>query len=274
MGEKKGHGLFRIRNLILLILLIVTAVSGAEVVRERMELRRQRELQESLEALAQATTAELTMETEPETESEPEETAYVSPIDFDALLAENPDTVGWIRVPDTRIDYPIVQADDNSRYLHTDFNGADSVYGTIFLDCDSDSDLRGWNSPLYGHHMKDGSMFKDVVKFKEKDFFDEHRYFEIYTPEQTIRLQTVACYYSDSDGIVRKTQFESQEAFDEWVQERLEPCGFADIPDVSVDSMYVLVTCSYEQDDARTLLFAVAVDEEGNVVEATGRNVP
>jgi sortase B len=144
--------------------------------------------------------------------------------------------------------------------------GKDSVYGSIYLDCDSEPDFSGYNNPIYGHHMKDGSMFKDVVKFKEESFFKEHQYFEIYTPERTIHLKAVSCYYSGSDGIVRKTQFQSQEAFDAWVQERLEPCSFAEIPEVSVGSMFVLVTCSYEKNDARTLLYAVEVDKNGDVI--------
>ncbi|MCC8128257.1 MAG: class B sortase [Clostridiales bacterium] len=266
----------RIRSLILLVSLAAILVGGVGLIRKQSELRRQKALQESLEALVEVETTEAETETEicetePE-ETEPQETEYVSPVDFDALIAENPDTVGWIRIADTNIDYPIVQAEDNSKYLHMDFSGADSAYGAIFLDCDSDSDLQGWNNPLYGHHMKNGTMFRDVVKFKEEDFFKEHRYFEIYTPERTICLKTVACYYTDSNGIVRRTQFESQEAFDEWVRDRLAPCRFADVPECSVDSMYVLVTCSYEENDARTLLFAVEADEDGEFVEATGRN--
>lgn len=274
MGREEKRKILTARNGIIGILLVVMVVSGVGYIREQMASRRQKEQQESLAQIASQTTEETTRESseaETETETEP---AYVSPIDFEALRAKNPDTVGWIRVPDTRIDYPIVQSEDNSEYLHTDFEGRDSVYGTVYLDCDSRPDFSGWNNPVYGHHMKDGSMFKDVVKFKDQDFFREHRYFEIYTPERTIHLKALACYYSDSSGIVRKTRFSSRESFDAWMEERLSPCRFAEVPEVPVDSMFVLVTCSYEQDDARTLLYAVEVDEDGNVVEGTDRNVP
>ena len=117
-------------------------------------------------------------------------------------------------------------------------------------------------------------MFKDVVKFKDQEFFENHRYFEIYTPERTIHLKTLGCYYSDSNGIVRKTSFKSQASFDKWVSERLAPCSFAEAPTQPFDSMFVLITCSYEKNDARTLLFAAEVDEDGNFLPATGRNVP
>lgn len=279
MGRDKKRGRIIIRGFIIGILMLVAAVSLIGFLREQMEAGRQRISEESLSKLASGTSGEDMRETATErasregTKAEPE-TPASSPIDFAALAAQNPDTVGWIRIPGTRIDYPIVQASDNETYLHTGFDGNDSVYGTIYLDFESKADFSGWNNPLYGHHMKDGSMFKDVVKFKDEAFFRDHQFFEIYTPGRTIHLKAVSCYYSDSNGIVRKTKFNSQESFDGWVEERLAPCGFAKMPDVPVDSMFVLVTCSYEEEDARTLLFAVEVDGEGGTVPATGRNVP
>lgn len=270
--KKKPNGL--IRRIIIAVLLLIMIASAISLVKEWMDAAAQRRLEESLaEAARQTETETEPPETEEETEAETE-APYVSPIDFAPLLATNPDTIGWIRVPDTKIDYPIVQSPDNQYYLHKDFDGKDSVYGTIYLDADSKPDFSGWNNPIYGHHMKDGSMFKDVVKFKDQDFFESHRYFEIYTPERTIHLKTLGCYYSDSNGIVRKTSFKSQASFDKWVSERLAPCSFAEVPEQPFDSMFVLVTCSYEKNDARTLLFAAEVDEDGNFLPATGRNVP
>lgn len=270
--KKKPNGL--IRRIIIAVLLLIMIASAISLVKEWMDAAAQRRLEESLaEAARQTETETEPPETEEETEAETE-APYVSPIDFAPLLATNPDTIGWIRVPDTKIDYPIVQSPDNQYYLHKDFEGKDSVYGTIYLDADSKPDFSGWNNPIYGHHMKDGSMFKDVVKFKDQEFFENHRYFEIYTPERTIHLKTLGCYYSDSNGIVRKTSFKSQASFDKWVSERLAPCSFAEVPEQPFDSMFVLVTCSYEQNDARTLLFAAEVDEDGNFLPATGRNVP
>lgn len=269
---KKSKSL--VNRIIFVVLLLIVIGSAAGVIKEQMDAAAQRRLEESLAEAARQTEAETEPpETEEETEAETE-APYVSPIDFAPLLETNPDTIGWIRVPDTKIDYPIVQSPDNQYYLHKDFEGSDSVYGTIYLDADSKSDFSGWNNPIYGHHMKDGSMFKDVVKFKDQEFFENHRYFEIYTPERTIHLKTLGCYYSDSNGIVRKTAFKSQASFDKWVSERLAPCSFAETPEQPFDSMFVLVTCSYEQNDARTLLFAAEVDEDGNFLPATGRNVP
>lgn len=270
MAQDRPKRSFTARSVIMFFLLIIMAVSGIGVIREQIESRRQREEQERLAQLAQQTTEAVIEETEAEPETEPEETEapYVSPIDFEALWAENPDVVGWITIPDTMIDYPILHTDNNEIYLHTDFNGKDSVYGAIYLDCDSEPDFSGWNNPIYGHHMRDGSMFKDVVKFKDEDFFKEHQYFKIYTPERTIHLKAISCYYTGSDGIVRKTRFQDQESYDTWLMERLKPCKYAEIPEVSIGSVFTLVTCSYEKQDARTLLYAAEVDEEGNFISS------
>lgn len=279
MDKEKKRGVVTVRNIIIGILLLVVVICGIGFFRQQRVSEQQRRQEESLAQIASQTREEAVKpessapSSEAETESETE-AAFTSPIDFEALRAKNADTVGWIRIPGTRVDYPIVQTTDNDKYLHTDFEGKNSVYGAVYLDCDSQTDFSGWNNPLYGHHMKDGSMFKDVVKFKDPDFFKEHQYFEVYTPDRTIHLKAVACYYSDSNGIVRKTRFASRESFDTWLEERLAPCGFAEKPEVPVDSMFVLVTCSYEQDDARTLLYAVEVDGDKNVIAGTDRNVP
>ncbi len=277
-------------GIVLAVLLTAAVISGAGLVKEQVDAMTQRRLEKSLNEMTERPVQGEVAQEKPTEQNEGQlrmkravgaftagtrqKSAYVSPVDFTALLQQNPDTVGWIRVPDTNIDYPIVQSPDNQYYLHKSFDRKDSVYGTIYLDADSKADFLGWNNPVYGHHMKDGSMFRDVVKFKDPAFFEAHRYFEIYTPERVIHLKTLACYYSDSNGIVRKTAFQSQASFDKWVRERLEPCAFAEIPEASLDSMFVLVTCSYEQNDARTLLFAAEVDENGEFLQATGRNVP
>lgn len=263
MEQKKGSN--RGRSLIIIILAAIMLVSGGLTVKRYMDDKRAQEEYDRLAELARETTAPPQTEapTEPET-TQPEEEPYVSPINFDELQAENPDTIGWIKVPDTNIDYPIVQGTDNDFYLNHDFYGKESVGGSIYLDFESQGDFVGRNNILYGHNMKNGSMFKDVIYYKDEEYFKEHQYFSIYTPDREIKLKAVACYYGEAQPIVRKTRFKSQESFDAFVHEMIKPCSFA--PDVTypAKTLYTLVTCSYEINDARTFLFAVEVDDEGN----------
>ena len=263
MEQKKGKS--RIRGIIILVLAAIMLVSGAMSLHSWLEDKKTRDEYERLAELARETTQETTAETTEESR-EPEPEPYVSPINFDELMKENPDTVGWIRVPDTNIDYPIVQGEDNDLYLNHDFYGKENIAGAIYLDFESQSDFVGRNNILYGHNMKNGSMFKDVVRYKDETYFKEHQYFSIYTPDREIRLKAVSCYYGEARPIVRKTRFKSQESFDAFAQEMIKPCSYREEITYPAKNLYILVTCSYEINDARTFLVAVEVDEEGNEI--------
>jgi len=203
-----------------------------------------------------------------------QEKPYKSPIDFEKLSEINPDIKGWIRIPDTGIDYPIVQGSDNHVYLHKSFSGEEADAGCIFLDFESQGNLRGYNNILYGHNMKNGTMFRDVARYKDEDYFKEHQYFEIYTPEETIHLKAVSCYYIQDDPEVRRTEFHSKADFGTFVIRMLEPCPYAYMPQMPIRNLYTLVTCSYESEDARTVLFAVEADgEKGDRRQAGGADV-
>jgi len=189
-------------------------------------------------------------------EIEVPEPPYVSPIDFETLWQQNSDIIAWITIPDTNIDYPIVQTDNNDQYLHVDLDGKKSVYGTIFLDCDSESDLSGYHNILYGHNMKNGSMFQNVVKYKQEDFFNSHRDIYIYTPEREIHLRTIAALYTDASGEKRRTKFATDEEFMKYVDKLTSGCKYRQMPEENITTLYSLVTCSYEFHDARTILYA------------------
>ncbi|MDR1766554.1 MAG: class B sortase [Lachnospiraceae bacterium] len=195
-------------------------------------------------------------------------TAYKSPIDFSGLRARNPDVIGWIKIEGTRINYPIVQGTDNAKYLYTGADGAASTSGAVFLDYESDPGFDGYNNIIYAHNMKSGAMFHDLVQFKDKNFFNAHPYITIYTPTRTLRLKVISCYYAKAEAIYRKTKFTGTADFLSYMDQMISPCAFAEKPPVQVDSLYTLITCSYEFTDARTFLYAVEVDGSGNVVPA------
>lgn len=265
MDQNKGAN--RGRSLLIIILAAIMLISGGLSLKHYMDSQKAREEYDRLADLAGETVVVPKTEESAETVGTGhEEEPYVSPVNFDNLRAENPDTIGWIRVMDTNIDYPIVQGTDNDFYLNHDFYGKESAGGSIYLDFESQGDFVGRNNILYGHNMKDGSMFKDVVLYKDEDYFKEHQYFSIYTPDREIRLKAVACYYGEAQPIVRKTRFKSQESFDAFVYAMVEPCSYAEAVAYPAKTLYTLVTCSYEINDARTFLFAVEVDDAGNEI--------
>lgn len=240
-------------GILVLAFLLLAAGAGAfySDYRERQDSEH---LYESLAELAEKTQESTAAETV--TEGKKEE-PYVSPIDFDKLKKINPDVVGWIRIAGTNIDYPIVRTDNNDTYLDTDFEGKKNPSGTIFLDCDSEPDFSGRHNIIYGHHMKNGSMFKDIVKYKDESFYQTHQNIVIYTPQQEFHLRPVTVLYTDAGGIRRKTKFDSDDSFQSYVNEMTKNGQFYQEPQKPVDALWSFVTCSYEFDDARTILYAV-----------------
>ena len=102
-------------------------------------------------------------------------------IDHNSLKNRNKDYRGWIEIPDTKISYPIVKGIDNQEYLHKDFDGKYLYAGTLFIDAYSEKGAEQDNLVIYGHNMKSGSMFGTLKKFREKAYFDEHSYINLYT---------------------------------------------------------------------------------------------
>ena len=177
-------------------------------------------------------------------------------VDWDALRAINPDVVGWILIPGTIVNYPIVSTTDNNYYLEHLFDGSVSKAGAVFLDCEARPDFAGRNSLIYGHNLIDGSMFASVTKYVDQEYFDEHHEVLLATPTRNYRLRPVCSLVWDgSDGSIRETYFESDEEFHSFVQSLLDRAVVTgDYAAEDVDQMICLVTCSYQTDNSRTVL--------------------
>lgn len=250
-GKKKGGAANALLISIIVIAIAVFAWSGYMLIKRESEYRSARSEYDSLRDKFKGTATEA-----------PQSQGGQSPIDFDGLLAQNPDTVGWVEIPGTKISYPIVQSGDNDKYLHTSFDGNESSSGAIFLDKSSPANLMGAHSIIYGHHMRDGSMFAQLVDFKEQAFFDEHDEILIYTPERTVRLKVIAvCVQSAGDTSVLKYDFASSQELSGFIASRMEQAVISRDADIAADAdrLYSFVTCSYESDDMRTILHAVEV---------------
>lgn len=183
--------------------------------------------------------------------------------DFAALAAVNPDIVGWITVPGTSISYPVVQTTDNDRYLHETFEGKRNGSGCVFMDKDNQPDGRGQHTILYGHNMKNGSMFHDLVQYKQADFFTEHRTVYFDTPQGRTELTVVAAYAADA-GETYNFNNADPKSFRAFLKKAAakSPVQVEDVALDEVTSAFSLQTCSYETDNARTYVLAVPVNAE------------
>lgn len=184
--------------------------------------------------------------------------------EFDALLEENEDVVGWINIDDTNIDYPIVHSADNREYLTQDFNNEDSIGGSIFMDYRNDIDSPNRNTIVYGHRMKDGSMFQHLTKFLDQDFFENHRTFEVETLDTSYEAEVFAVYDTTTDFYYIQTDFENDAEFEQLLTEAQHKSEFETDVDVSADDdIITLSTCDYELDvnEGRLVVQAKLVDK-------------
>lgn len=173
-------------------------------------------------------------------------------IDFKKLKSQNQDIAGWIYIRGTTIDYPIVQGKDNEEYLHQDFNKKKSSSGTIFLDNNCKKDFTSDNNIIYGHHMKNGTMFAQLLKFREKSFLKKHNEIMIFTPDRTIHLKVISAYAQKAQNKIPVT-FANDKQKKAYIK-KIESMSEQTIKTFRINDshIYTFVTCSYEGEDNRT----------------------
>ena len=109
-------------------------------------------------------------------------------IDFEKLQKQNKDVIGWLYIPDTKIDEPILKGKNNDTYLRTDINKKYSIAGCVFIDEINTKDFSDDNTIIYGHNMDDGSRFHDIRYFVKQDYFDKHPNVYIYLPDGSVNV--------------------------------------------------------------------------------------
>lgn len=180
-------------------------------------------------------------------------------VDFDELLRQNPDVVGWIYSDSTRINYPVLRGESNETYLHHMINGQYNSAGSIFMDYRNNPDLSDINTIIYGHHMKNGSMFASLHQYVKQEYYDEHKYLWYLTPQHTYRLDVLAGYVGKAEAEIY-TIFLSQDELDSYLSFAQSRSTFTPdhIPE-NINGIIALSTCSYEYNDARYVLVCVPI---------------
>ncbi len=172
-------------------------------------------------------------------------------VDFGSLINRNKDVIGWLYCPDTVINYPVVQGEDNDRYLRKGIDGEYLVSGTLFADYRNGKLSEDANFIIYGHNMKNDTMFGMLTQYKQQSFYDQHPIMYYLTPDADYKIELFA-------GLVIKRDDEiylfnkSKTEFSEMINGYREKSTF--ISDVELeynDIIVTLSTCSYEFDNAR-----------------------
>lgn len=199
-----------------------------------------------------------------------EKTAKVDPkqftgvVDWKALKKVNPDVQGWLYQKGTVINYPVVQGTDNDTYLHTRFDKQWSGGGTLFVDYRMEKDFKGFNSIIYGHHMKDGSMFRSIRGYtKEEGYYDKHKTLELATPHGNYHLVVFSAFITKAtdENTYKMTYDEAEkQAYIDRAWEKSELSVTKDSVDVTKDDRLVtLSTCAYDYEEARYIVMCKMV---------------
>lgn len=244
-----------------LIFAFVALFAGYQIIREYRESKESADVYTDLDKFVEI--PEVPVETEEDVTNPSESGETQAPnndptIDFDALLSINPDCVGWIYIPDTEINYPVVQGSDNSHYLKHLFDGKWNSSGCIFLDRRVNASLSDRHSIVYGHHMKNGTMFSGLTKYKKQEYLESHPTGLFITPEKTYRIDFFAGYIAGVDEDAWKIGFQSDEDFKTWMKETKEKSRIeSPLSPAVTDRVLTLSTCSYEFDNARFVLHGI-----------------
>ena len=194
-------------------------------------------------------------ETSGGSEEEPVKEKPYPEVDFAGLKSVNSDVIGWIYVPDTEINYPIVHTSDNDYYLDHLVDRTQNPAGAIFLDTRNPSDFSDLHSIIYGHHMKNGSMFAALKGYKKQDFFDGHKTGYLITQDAAYSIDFFAGHVANVEENAWQLDFDDAADFDNWIKSLKEVSAFkSDIEPQYGDRIFTLSTCSYEFDDARFVL--------------------
>ena len=183
-------------------------------------------------------------------------------VDFASLQQMNSDVVGWIYIPGTHVNYPIVQGSDNSYYLNRLFTKQWNSSGAIFEDYRNASDFTDWHTIIYGHQMNNRTMFHDLKLYEDQEFYDQQPIGYLLTPQGTYLLEFFSGYVSSVDTNAWDLNF-TESSFASWLKDIQGRSAFTSQVQPGVgDRIVTLSTCSSAFENARFVLHAVVRQAE------------
>lgn len=191
-----------------------------------------------------------------------EDTDLPITVDFDKLKKTNSEVVGWLYCKNTQINYPIVQTDNNEYYLHNMINGEYNFAGTLFVDYRCEKDFAGLNTIVYGHNMKNGSMFGELPKYKEQDYYDAHPTMWLLTPDKTYKVELLSGQVTASDSSAYDIISKSED-LTKYIENAVSQSFFKTNSSIDdAEKIITLSTCSYEYENARFVLIGKLAEYE------------
>ena len=194
----------------------------------------------------------------------PEDEQFLK-IDFEELRRQNPDIKAWIQIPALDISYPVMQGEDNSYYLHHLPDRQKNKNGSIFIDCHNEPDFSDPNTIIYGHNMKNGSMFGKLDKYKDKTLFEVYPLFYIYLPGKVLEYRIISAYAGKAGSTAYTYQFPETEDFQNFIAKIISRSDYDTETEVTAeDHIVTLSTCVNTDRNYRYLIHGKLTVEREN----------
>jgi len=182
---------------------------------------------------------------------------------FEELQKINPDVIGWIRINDTNINYPLVQTDNDETYMNTDAEGNYSLSGAIFLHCANKPNFSDFDNIIYGHHMEKHMMFGDIGEFTKEQYFNEHPYGNLFFDGKNHGIEIYALLQVDAyNETIFNVCLDTPEAKQEYLQEIENNVLYKrDMNITEDDHLVLLTTCTSDMTNGRNILVGRLTDQ-------------
>ncbi|MBP3684425.1 MAG: class B sortase [Oscillospiraceae bacterium] len=249
------------RNILRLLLLVVLCFSLVMLGRQLIDNSSGSSSYD--QALALATSGKKNDSAESEASTQPAEEAQEKPewvpepveddpymeqlaqMDLSALREVNPDVLGWILIPDSNVNYPIVQGEDNDFYLKHTWDGKENSVGSIFLEHRNTPDFTDYNTIVYGHNMNDGSMFANLKRYNTNWYWERHPYVYILNDDGVFRYDVFSGYETSTEGTAYGLSFNQAQTRATFLETALKKStAYFEIRPAMTDRILTLSTCS------------------------------
>ncbi len=182
-------------------------------------------------------------------EEEPEETDFwadaLKDTDLDSLREVNSEVIGWITIPETELSYPLLQAEDNKYYLNHTWNNDRSSVGSIFMECLINPNMQSFNTIVYGHKMRNGSMFGSLINYEDAEYWKEHPSIYVVMDDGVYRYDIFAVHEVGTRQIVYRININSEKRRNEFIQFCVENSVIdTGIVPTATDKILTLSTCT------------------------------
>ena len=198
------------------------------------------------------------------------ETKTEKMLQLEELKKENNDIVAWLEIPNTKINYPVLQTSDNEYYMKHNYKKEKSGDGSIFLDKDYNWDIPSSNLLIYGHNNKNGNMFQDLLKYEDENYYKEHPTIQFTTVNEDCTYEIIAVfksrvYYKSEQNVFRYYFFinaENEEEYNYYVDESKKSSLYDTGKTAEYgEQLLTLSTCEYSQEDGRFVIVAKKINK-------------